>query len=86
MASYSLRIKQSAAKELEAIGSKTDRQRIVGKIEALADDPRPPSCQKLSGRDLYRLRQGRYRILYSIEDRDLIVCVIRIGDRKDVYR
>ena len=86
MASYSLRIKQSAAKELEAIGSKTDRQRIVGKIEALADDPRPPGCQKLSGRDLYRLRQGRYRILYSIEDRDLIVCVIRIGDRKDVYR
>ncbi|MGA8204244.1 MAG: type II toxin-antitoxin system RelE/ParE family toxin [Woeseiaceae bacterium] len=86
MASYSLRIKKSAAKELEAIGSKADRRRIVARIRALADDPRPPGCRKLSGRDRYRIRQGRYRILYTIEDRRLTVYVIRIGDRKDVYR
>jgi mRNA interferase RelE/StbE len=86
VASYNLRIKKSAAKELETIGSKADRRRIVARIQALADDPRPPGCQKLSGRNRYRIRQGRYRILYTIEDRQLTVYVIRIGDRKDIYK
>jgi mRNA interferase RelE/StbE len=86
VARYSLRIKKSATKELEAISSKADRRLIVKRIQALADDPRPAGCQKLSGKDRYRIRQGRYRILYSIEDEQLIVFVIKIGDRKDVYK
>ncbi len=86
MARYSLRIKKSARKELESITTKADRRRIIRRIESLADNPRPPGALKLSGLDRYRIRQGRYRILYTIEDTVLIVHVIKIGDRKDVYR
>jgi len=86
VAKYSLRIKKAARKELESIATKVDRQRIIARIKSLADNPRPPGAVKLSGREWYRVRQGRYRILYSIEDTVLIVYVIKIGDRKDVYR
>ena len=86
MASYRLRIKKSAAKELEAIPRKADRQRIVARIDSLADDPRPAGCKKLSGSERYRIRQGRYRIVYAIEDDQLVVYVVKIGDRKSVYR
>ncbi len=86
MARYEVRIKRSAAKELEAIRNKRDRQRVVARIRALADAPRPQGCQKLSGLERYRVRQGRYRIIYSIEDSALVVIVVRVGDRKDVYR
>ena len=86
MAKYSLRIKKSARKELESITTKAGRRRVIRRIESLADNPRPPGALKLSGRERYRVRQGRYRILYTIEDTVLIVHVIKIGDRKDVYR
>jgi len=86
VASYNLRIKKSALKDLEAIPTKADRRRVVKRIESLADDPRPGGVQKLSGKERYRIRQGRYRILYSIRDRDLIVYIVRIGHRKSVYR
>ena len=86
MASYKLRIKKSAAKELEAISRKGDRQRVAKRIEALAEDPRPPGCKKLSGSERYRVRQGSYRIVYAIEDDELVVYVVKIGDRKSVYR
>jgi mRNA interferase RelE/StbE len=86
VARYSLKIKQSAIKELERIGSRADRQRIVAQIEKLAEEPRPPGAKKLSGSERYRIRQGRFRIVYSIEDEVLVVYVIRIADRKDVYR
>ena len=86
MAGYSIRIKKSARKELEAVNSKADRRRLVKQIESLATDPRPRGAVKLSGLDRYRIRQGRYRILYTIEDKDLIVYVIKLGDRKDVYK
>jgi mRNA interferase RelE/StbE len=86
VASYRIRIKRSAVKELESIGNRADRRRIVQRIQSLADDPRPPGSQKLSGRDRYRLRQGRYRILYSILNEILVVHVVRIAHRKDVYR
>lgn len=86
MAKYSLRIKKTARKELESIATRVDRQRIIARIKSLADDPRPPGAVKLSGREWYRVRKGRYRILYLIEDTVLIVYVIKIGDRKDVYR
>lgn len=86
MASYSIRIKKSARKELESIPSKTDRQRIVKRISALADNPRPRGAVKMSGMGRYRIRQGRFRILYTIEDAVLIVYVIKIADRKNAYR
>ena len=87
MASYRVLIKASAAKEIEAVDQKKDRQRIVAAIRSLADDPRSPGCEKLAGEDdRYRIRVGRYRIIYSIGDDELLVFVVRIGHRKDVYR
>jgi len=87
VASYSLRIKPSAVKEIEAIDARADRRRIVGRIQALAAEPRPPGCEKLSGnRDRYRRRMGRYRIVYAIEDDTSVVTVVRVGHRRDVYR
>ena len=85
MASYKLLIKPSAAKELEAVPKK-DRQRIVTKIRNLAVEPRPPGCEKLSGHDLYRVRHGNYRVLYSVQDADLTVVIITLGHRREVYR
>ena len=85
MASYKVLIKPSAAKELENLPAKA-RQKIARKIQALAEDPRPQGSEKLSGEDLYRIRQGDYRILYGIQDRALSIVVIRIGHRRDVYR
>ena len=86
MARYSVRIKKTARKELEDIGTKADRRKIIKRILSLADNPHPGGSMKLSGRDRYRLRQGNYRILYAVEDRVLVVQVIKIGHRKDVYR
>ena len=85
MASFSVFIKPSAAKELGRIPLK-DRRRVARRIAALADDPRPPGCEKLAGEDAWRLRQGSYRIVYTIEDDILTVIVVKVGDRKDVYR
>ena len=85
MANYRLQIKPSAAKEIEAL-PKQDRRRIVARIQELSTNPRPPSCQKLSGHELYRVRQGNYRILYTVHDGDLLVVVIKVGHRREVYR
>ena len=85
MASYSVEIKRSAAKEIEALPPK-DRRRVVTKIEGLSRNPRPPGCEKLSGQEKYRLRHGDYRILYEIIDQRLLVTVVRVGNRRDVYR
>jgi len=86
VAKYRLSIKPSARKELVAVATKKDRQRIVRLIQSLAEEPRPPGCQKLSGYDRYRVRQGNYRILYQIQDNELVVVVVRIGHRREVYR
>ena len=86
MARYDVLIKPSARKELEAIGLKRDRQRIVAAILALADDPRASGCRKLSGRDKYRIRCGDYRVVYSVQDVILVVTIVRVGHRSDVYR
>lgn len=85
MASYSLLIKPSAVKELERLPAKP-RRLIVRKIESLAEDPRPRGSEKLSGKDLHRVRQGDYRILYDVQDKARMVVVIRIGHRREVYR
>ena len=86
MARFEILIKRSAAKEIETISRKKDRQPIVRKISQLAENPRPPGYQKLSGRDRYRIRQGSYRIVYSIEDDRLMVYVVKVGHRSDIYR
>ncbi len=86
MGRFEVLIKRSAVKEIEAISRKKDRQRVVRKIRRLADDPRPPGCRKLSGRDRYRIRLGSYRIVYAIGDERPIVYVVKVGHRADVYR
>jgi mRNA interferase RelE/StbE len=85
MAAYKLFFKKSVQKDLNAI-PKEDLRRILKRIEGLAEDPRPAGCEKLTGRERYRLRQGRYRILYSIRDDELTVWVVKVGHRKDIYR
>ena len=87
MAGYKLLIKASAAKEIEAAGTKTDRQRVVERIQALAVDPRAHGSEKLAGyANRYRIRQGQYRIIYLIDDERREVTIFKIGHRKDVYR
>ena len=85
--SYALRIKPSAAKELEAIDAAPIRRKIVEVIQSLASEPRPAQCTKLAGREAaYRLRVGDYRIVYTVNDREIVVEIIKIGHRRDVYR
>jgi mRNA interferase RelE/StbE len=62
------------------------RKRIVTRLEALQDDPRPSGCKKLTNAELWRIRIGDYRVVYSIEDSKLIVLVVRVGHRREVYR
>ena len=85
MANYNLQIKPAAAKELEVLPKK-DRQRMAARIQALATDPRPKGCEQLAGQDLYRVRQGNYRILYTINGAALLVVIYKIGHRREVYR
>lgn len=85
MASYRLLIKPSAAKELQALPT-NDRKRVITKIQGLASDPRPPGTEKLSGEEKYRLRQGDYRVLYSVDDSQKILVIVKIGHRRDVCR
>ncbi len=85
MARYELRFRKSVSKDLDPI-PKRDVQRIIEAVQALADDPRPPQSRKLSGSEKYRLRCGVYRVLYEIQDDVLVVCIVKVGHRKDVYR
>ena len=83
--SYTIEILRVAQKQL----AKIDRQhqtRIIDAIRALADEPRPAGSKKLSGRPAWRIRIGSYRVIYEIHDDRLIVMIITIGDRKQVYR
>jgi mRNA interferase RelE/StbE len=85
MARYELTFKPSVAKDLRDIPG-ADVQRILARIETLRDDPRPPGCEKLSAQERYRIRQGNYRILYTVADAELMVEVVKVGHRRDVYR
>lgn len=85
MANYKILIKPSAKKELEKLPRK-DLRKIVTKIQNLSSEPRPIGSEKLSGDDKYRVRQWNYRIVYSIEDEQLIIFVVKIGHRRDIYR
>jgi len=87
VASYSVFIKTSAAKELAAVEPRAVRARIVSRIQALARTPRPPGSQKLAGdEERHRIRQGPYRIVYSVDDERRIVEGVKIGHRREVYR
>jgi mRNA interferase RelE/StbE len=83
MARYELRFKPSVAKDLRDV-PRADVRRILDRIEGLRDDPRPAGAEKLTGADLYRVRQGVDRIVYTIEDGRLVVIVVKIGHRRDV--
>jgi len=85
MASSELVFKKSVAKDLRRVPN-ADVARIIERIRALADDPRPSGCEKLSGLERYRIRQGVYRIVYEVLDHKLVVLVVKIGHRRDVYR
>jgi len=85
MAVYSLFFKESVQKDLDGIPKK-DLRKILNRIKSLAADPRPPGCEKLTGRDRHRLTQGRYRIVYAVQDEERTVTVVKVGHRKDIYR
>ena len=84
MASYKILFKRSVVRDLHRI-QKKDVQRIIRRIEGLADDPRPVGAEKLSGEDKYRLRQGNYRILYAIDDDVITVTIVKVGHRHSSY-
>jgi len=84
MANYKIEIKKSAAKEISKL-PKVEVQRIVNKIQTLSEDPRPNGCKKLSGNEKYRIRIGVYRVLYSIMDEKLVIYIVKVGHRKEIY-
>lgn len=84
MAKYRIEFKPSVWKDLADV-AKADRQRILKRIEKLAEDPNPAGSKKLSGSERYRIRQGNYRILYSIEDDKLVIVVVKVGHRREIY-
>lgn len=84
MAAYRICFKRSAVKELKALPDR-DLKAVLKRIQGLAEEPRPKGCERLSGKEWYRLRCGVYRILYAIEDGVLTVLVVKIGHRREVY-
>jgi len=85
MAEYRIYFRESVEKDLAAI-PKTDVKKILQRIKGLSENPGPSGSEKLTGQERYRVRQGRYRIVCSIQDRDLTVWIVRAGHRKDIYR
>lgn len=85
MARYELRFKPSVAKDLRGIPS-ADLRRILARIETLREEPRPAGSEKLSAQERYRVRQGDYRILYAVLDSEVIVEIVKVGHRREVYR
>jgi mRNA interferase RelE/StbE len=85
MAEYRVYFRVSVEKDLIAI-PKSNLKKILQRIKKLSENPRPSGCEKLTGQERYRIRQGRYRIVYSIQDRELTVWIVKIGHRKDIYR
>lgn len=85
MANFEIVFKKSVEKDLRAI-SNHDVARIMACIKLLADNPYPPGSRKLSGQKYFRVRLGVYRILYEVEDKQLIVIVVKVGHRREVYR
>jgi mRNA interferase RelE/StbE len=82
---YAVTILRSAQKQLAKLDAQT-RSRIASAVHALADDPRPPGCKKLTGRPAWRIRVGTHRVIYEIQDKELVVLVVTIGHRREVYQ
>jgi len=82
---YTVEILRKAQKQLSRI-ERMDRERIIKAVESLVDNPRPPGCKRLSGRPAWRIRIGPYRVIYEIQDARLLVLVVEIGHRREVYR
>ena len=85
MAEYRIYFRKSVEKDLAAI-PKSDLKKIMQRIKGLSENPRPAGSEKLTGQERYRVRQGHYRIVYSIQDRELTVWIVKVGHRKDIYR
>lgn len=85
MGQYKIFFKKSVEKDLQGI-PKSDLRRILSKIEQLQHNPRPEGSEKLSGQERYRIRQGNYRVVYSIQDNELTVWVVKVGHRREIYR
>ena len=85
MAEYEIYFKESVEKDFRTIPGK-DLKKIIRRIEELSKDPRPPGHEKLTGQARYRVRQGLYRIIYSVQDKELTIWIVKVGHRKDVYR
>jgi mRNA interferase RelE/StbE len=85
MAAYRVHFRESVEKDFSVI-PKADLKKILQRINLLAENPRPSGCEKLTGKERYRIRQGRYRILYSIQDDELTVWIVKVGHRKNIYR
>jgi len=85
MVEYKVYFRKSVKKDFDRMPKK-DLLKIMDRISALAKDPRPVGCEKLSGQERFRIRQGKYRIVYSIQDEQLTVWVVKVGHRKEVYR
>ena len=84
MENYKIEIKKSATKEIEKL-PKSILKRVIEKIQSLRTEPRPHGCKKLTADEKYRVRVGDYRILYRIEDEVLVVIVVKVRHRKDIY-
>jgi mRNA interferase RelE/StbE len=85
MESYDIAFKKSVAKDLKKLPKK-DVAKILEVIRSLSRNPRPPQVKKLSGQERYRMRKGNYRILYTIEDAKLVITVVKVGHRREIYR
>lgn len=85
MGAYKVYFRASVEKDFASI-PRGDVKQILQRIKTLTEDPRPPGCEKLTGQERFRVRQGRYRIVYSIQDKELTVWVVRVGHHKDIYR
>ena len=85
MAEYEIFFRESVYKDFQKIPKK-DLKKILSKIHNLSSNPRPPGSEKLTGQETFRIRQGNYRILYSIQDNQLTIWVVKVGHRKDIYR
>lgn len=85
MGSYRVLFRRSVAKDIRALP-----KRVVGRLvktfARLSDNPRGPGCEKLSGQERYRVRQGDYRVIYEIRDEEIVVVLVKVGNRKEVYR
>ena len=82
---YSIEFAKSVRKDFKGIPKK-DAERILGRIDSLSRDPRPPDSKKLTNEDAYRIRVGSYRVIYEVRDQVLIVLILKLGHRKDIYR